>query len=116
MEFEQGGKERAEYGEERLKRRGKDLSEQFGRGLGWRNLFSMRAFYRGWEPHQMAPGKLQVRAKDSSGEKLQTASAISHPLLAAETFPLPSSHYVRLMTVPNLAARRFYEEEAIKGG
>jgi len=56
VEFEQGGKERAEYGEELLKRLGADLSKQFGRGFGWRNLFSMRAFYLGWELHQVKPG------------------------------------------------------------
>jgi predicted nuclease of restriction endonuclease-like (RecB) superfamily len=43
-------------------------------------------------------------------------SALSVPLLTADSFPLPWSHYVRLMTVPNLTARRFYEDEAIKGG
>ena len=116
VEFEQGGKERAEYGEELLNRLGADLSKQFGRGFGWRNLFSMRAFYLGWELHQVKPGSFQIRAKGASDEKLQTVSAISGPPFTTETFPLPWSHYVRLMTVPNVAARRFYEEEAIKGG
>ena len=34
----------------------------------------------------------------------------------AATFPLPWSHYVRLMTVASDAARRFYETEALRGG
>ncbi|OWK40772.1 hypothetical protein FRUB_04664 [Fimbriiglobus ruber] len=36
--------------------------------------------------------------------------------MVASSFPLPWSHHVQLLTVPNLAARRFYEEEAIRGG
>ncbi len=36
VEFEQGGEERATYGEARIKRLGEDLHRQFGRGSGWR--------------------------------------------------------------------------------
>ena len=49
VEYEQGGKARAEYGEELLKRLGTDLSVKHGRGFSWRNLFRMRAFYLAWE-------------------------------------------------------------------
>ncbi|MGH7441173.1 MAG: PDDEXK nuclease domain-containing protein, partial [bacterium] len=31
-------------------------------------------------------------------------------------FPLPWSHYVRLMSVRNMEARRFYEQEVLRGG
>ncbi len=116
VEFEQGGEARAGYGEELLKRLGADLSGKHGRGFGWRNLFSMRAFYLGWEMRQTASGTFQLRARTPEGERLQTPSAISPPLLTPDAFPLPWSHYVRLMTVADLAARRFYEDEAIKGG
>ena len=116
VEFEQGGKQRAEYGEALLKRLGTDLSKQFGRGFGWRNLFSMRALYLDWEICQTPSGVSQIRARLGDPAKLQTLSAISAPLLTTETFPLPWSHYVRLMTVPNRVARQFYEDEAIKGG
>ena len=116
VEFEQGGEARAGYGEELLKRLGADLSKTHGRGFGWRNLFSMRAFYLGWEIGPTAAGAVQFRAKLPEAEKLQTVSAISPALLAPDAFPLPWSHYVRLMTVPDPSARRFYEDEAIKGG
>src|SRR5262249_30768123 len=49
VEFEQGGKARAGYGEELLKRLGSDLSTKYGRGFGWRNLFRMRSFFLHWE-------------------------------------------------------------------
>jgi len=38
VEFEQGGKERAEYGTELLKRLSKDLTKSFGKGYSYRNL------------------------------------------------------------------------------
>ena len=57
VEFEQAGKGRAEYGDGLLKRLGDDLSRQLGRGFGWRNLTSMRAFYLGWSlPARALPG------------------------------------------------------------
>lgn len=131
--FEQGGKERAEYGEELLKRLGNDLGKQHGRGFGWRNLFSMRKFYLSWEIVATPSGKLLSRAKRDAErgggepEKLQTLSAILQtpaattlPLNLAtalvDLFPLPWSHYVRLLSVDDVTARAFYEAEAIRAG
>lgn len=47
VEFEQGGRERAVYGEDLIKRLGGDLTRRFGRGFGWRNLAQMRSFLPG---------------------------------------------------------------------
>jgi predicted nuclease of restriction endonuclease-like (RecB) superfamily len=145
VEYEQGGEDRAEYGDIVLKRLGQDLSTRLGRGFGWRNLFRMRAFYLGWDIFQTPSGKLQARVKCSTGsgkshstklptvsaisdaEKLSTPSAILQPLVPnrlplapppslVDAFPLPWSHYVRLMSVDDLFSRSFYEEEAIRGG
>ena len=49
VQFEQGGQHKAGYGDELLQRLAVDRVARHGRGFGWRNLFSMRAFYRGWE-------------------------------------------------------------------
>jgi len=38
VELEQQGQERAGYGETLIKELAKDLTGQFGRGFGWRNL------------------------------------------------------------------------------
>lgn len=120
VEFEQGGKERAEYGKELIDRLSADLTKKFGRGFSRSNLFQIRGFYLGWEIIQTVSGQFNVRAKALEQEKAQTVSALLAPLesgtVNASLFPLPWSQYVRLMTVPNLAARRFYEDEAIKGG
>jgi predicted nuclease of restriction endonuclease-like (RecB) superfamily len=53
---------------------------------------------------------------------VQTPSALSTEITtvvgpnAAPTFPLPWSHYVRLLGVRSAEARRFYETEALRGG
>ncbi len=92
------------------------IAGKHGRGFSRQNLQQMRTFFLEWQICQTPSGISQVRAKLDDPGKLQTASAISTPFLTTETFPLPWSHYVRLMTVPNHSARQFYEEEAIKGG
>lgn len=48
VEFEQGGEDRAAYGEALIQRLALDLSHRFGRGFSYRNLSQMRAFYLAW--------------------------------------------------------------------
>lgn len=118
VESEQAGEQWAEYGAALLKRLAGDLTARFGRGFSWRNLYQMRAFY---VAHQNI---LQTPSAKSSAPaattKLQALSAKSdvpegvHTL--AQRFPLPWSHYVRLLAVKKEAARSFYETEAIRGG
>ncbi len=114
VEGEQGGQERAAYGEALIKQLGGDLSRQFGRGFGWRNLAQMRAFYLTWPADRI----LQTpSAKSDSYQTLQTTSGQSPDLSAlAQAFPLPWSAYVRLLSVKNPQARAFYETEALRGG
>jgi len=137
VEYEQEGKEKAEYGDILLKRLGVDLSGKYGRGFGWRNLFQMRSFYLAY------PGKLQtvsaisyedllpvhptgeendgklqtVSAKSCEGSEIsETPSRISRLKALAAVFPLPWSAYVRLLSVQNVQARAFYETEALRNG
>lgn len=116
---EQGGRRRAGYGEEVLDRLSKDLSSRFGRGFGRRNLFQMRAFYLAY-PQIVQTASAQLPKENRKG-KMQTASAKS-PALSNESFPgvqqfpLPWSHYVRLLSVEKPDARVFYEAEALRGG
>jgi hypothetical protein len=48
VEFEQGGKARAIYGEGLLRRLAQDLTAKHGRGFGMVNLSQMRKFYQLW--------------------------------------------------------------------
>jgi predicted nuclease of restriction endonuclease-like (RecB) superfamily len=117
VEFEQGGADRAAYGEALIKRLGGDLSRQFGRGFGWRNLAQMRAFYLAWPADQILQ---TLSAKSSGAQIVQTVSAISGKspdfVALAQHFALPWSAYVRLLSVKGLAARSFYETEALRNG
>lgn len=114
VEGEQGGQERATYGEALIKRLGGDLNRQFGRGFGWRNLAQMRAFYLAWPADRI----LQIpSAKSPPLPIVQTLSAQSPDLSAlAQAFPLPWSAYVRLLSVKNPQARSFYETETLRCG
>jgi predicted nuclease of restriction endonuclease-like (RecB) superfamily len=120
VEFEQGGKVRAGYGEELLKRLAIDLTAAHGRGFSRQNLQQMRAFFLGWGICQTPSGKFQSRAKLPANTTELTASAAPRPLeseaVSPNVFPLPWSHYVRLLSIENPNARQFYEEEAIRGG
>ena len=96
VEVEQEGQNKADYGERLIERLSQDLTLRFGRGFGRRNLFQMRAFYLAY------------------AQKVQTVSAqLDAPRFV---FPLPWSHYVRLLSVRTDEARAFYETEALRGG
>ena len=126
VEFEQKGRGRADYGEEVLMRLSSDLTVQFGRGFAKSNLYQMRALYLAYRGiFQTVSGKSahasSVLMTDTSNEaKFQKVSGKSDILPVLQSlsarFPLPWSAYVRLLSVKNEHARRFYEEEALRGG
>lgn len=72
----------------------------------------MRQFYLQWQ-------KPQTLSADSDPPGTagisQTVSAKS-PIGTVATFPLSWSHYVRLLSVADADARRYYETEALTGG
>jgi hypothetical protein len=119
VEHEQRGAARAAYGERLLKRLARDLSERFGRGFSERNLEQMRAFYLGWPMPQTASAKSPLPGTVRGKRISQTASAklieISADAIHSR-FPLPWSHYARLLAVRSADARAFYESEALRGG
>jgi predicted nuclease of restriction endonuclease-like (RecB) superfamily len=127
VELEQGGSQRARYGEGMLKRLSRDLTLRFGRGFGLTNLKQSRKFfllYRDIEREHTSSGRA---GRLPSPQKGQTASDLldptppdSAPPRSPETltprFPLPWSHYVQLLKVEKPQARAFYESEALRCG
>ena len=114
MEFEQEGERRAQYGTSLLKMLSIDLTERFGKGFSERNLEQMRLFYTHWPISQTVSAKSKIsRIRSREYWKSPDHLAIED---VGKTFPLPWSHYVRLLTVENPHARAFYEAEAIRGG
>ncbi|MBP9713673.1 MAG: DUF1016 family protein [Sterolibacterium sp.] len=127
VEFEQGGQERAEYGEALLLRLATDLSARFGSGFSRRNLQQMRLFYLAWPPEKIwqtpsakspSPQIRQTPSSESSGAPISETLSRKSPDLPtlAQAFPLPWSAYVRLLSVKNPQARAFYETETLRCG
>lgn len=117
VEGEQSGGRRAGYGKELLKRLSADLTERFGRGFSQRNLEQMRLFYLGWQISQTPSAKSQTaEILAGGGEDTPTSLSELSRFVPARKFPLPWSHYVRLMAVRSEQARAFYEAEALRGG
>ena len=116
VEFEQGGGKRAQYGKALLKRLSEDLAGRFGRGFSERNLEQMRLFYEGWPISQTVSAKSKGTELVPQQPSSRRVVGEAHLLQPREQFPLPWSHYVRLLSIKNLHARVFYETEAIRGG
>jgi hypothetical protein len=117
VEEEQGGHERAAYGEALLARLSADLTDRFGRGFSRQNLQQMRQLYLAWPPEQTcqtASGKSPGLSGAAAASPVPAGRADLASLAAA--LPLPWSAYVRLMSVKNEHARRFYETEALRSG
>jgi predicted nuclease of restriction endonuclease-like (RecB) superfamily len=112
---EQRGRRRAEYGAELIEQLSRRLTTKFGRGFRTANLWQMRAFYLAYAEILRTASGESGRAEDD--QILQTASGESHLLTAVSAkLPLPWSHYVKLLSLKNGLARRFYEAGALRGG
>ena len=127
VEFEQGGEKRAGYGEELIKRLADDLGRRFGRGFSYPNLSKFRQFYLAYpdkailstasrESPAAILSTLSIESSETGSSRGQPGGASARSQQLATAFPLPWSHYVRLLSVKNDAARRFYETEALRGG
>jgi len=76
----------------------------------------MRQFYILYPPEQICQTPSGESTLPSSPGICQTPSGKFAPALLAACFPLPWSAYVRLLSVKNESARKFYESEALRNG
>ena len=83
VEFEQEGKEKAEYGSALLANLAKDLKNKYGNGFSKSNIYLCRQFYLKYSIFQTVSGKLSW------------------------------SHYADLLTISDDLARSFYEKQTI---
>lgn len=58
VDYEQGGKKKAEYGDLLLDRLSRDLKLEYGMGFGKSNIYNMRLFYLRYQNFQTVSGKL----------------------------------------------------------
>ena len=113
VEYEQGGKERAEYGTQLLKRLSEDLTKSFGSGFSWRNLYNMTEFYKQFPILQTVTAKSKntnqkTLSVKSNATKLQAVSAKFSEKAISSIPKLNWSHLVRLLSVKNEDERNFY--------
>jgi len=84
VEFEQKGKQKAEYGSKLILRLAKDLKLRFGKGFSRSNIYSMRQLY------------------------------LHYPNIPDAFGILTWSHYFELLKIENNAIRSFYEQQCLK--
>ena len=125
VEYEQGGKVRAEYGEALLERLSVDLTKHYGRGFGVVNLSQMKKFYMLWPVEyifqtvsEKSPSSVTSKQNKTIFQTPSEETQLPPNILQgiANRFPLPWSAYVQLLSLKNENARRFYETEALRGG
>ena len=126
VEFEQGGKARAEYGTELLKRLSKDLTKSFGKGYSYRSLRKIKQFYITFSKWPTLSAKFDsvkwqtssAKSKNQKGQPLIAQSQNSIVQSSETQSPsskvqsaiaqLSWSHFVRLLSVKNKDERSFY--------
>lgn len=125
VEYEQGGKERAGYGQALLARLSNDLTVRFGRGFGVDNLELFRTFYLAYPPEHLTSvpeekSESSIRILTIATDAMQNSESLFRNLnrdQISEIFPLPWTHYARLIRrTRSPEARAFYEAEALRGG
>ena len=124
VEYEQEGKQRAEYGKGVLKRLSERLTDKYGKGWSVETLTNCRKFYSKYGISYTLCTKSQndksatlSRKSDSIGSTPQTKLAqteIVHSVDEIHKFTLSWNHYQILMRADNPQARSFYEIEAAK--
>jgi predicted nuclease of restriction endonuclease-like (RecB) superfamily len=117
VEHDQAGERRAVYGDELMRRLAVDLTTRFGRGFGFSQLKMMRQFYQTFSDIQrVKPIGQSLIGQFKPSPATQFSPALGHLGNISHAFPLPWTHYVRLLRVRNSHAREFYVREALAGG
>jgi predicted nuclease of restriction endonuclease-like (RecB) superfamily len=117
VEFEQGGKERAAWGQQLLQRLSVDLRQRYGRGFSVDNLEQMRLFYLAYPPQRISETLSRNEPEQHADGKSETVSRNIVLEQLAYALPLSWSHYVHLVRGTRSAEEReFYEAECLRGG
>jgi len=134
VEFQQWGKEKAEYGSGLLEMLSVELTKRFGKGFSYRTLRKIRQFYimfPNWPTlsakselpiFQTVSGKFKsssnwqtLSAKSKSSKSSTVSSKFNSPIrqIASDEFKnLSRSHYVFLMQIDDPDKRNFYAIES----
>ena len=117
VNYEQKGKQRADYGTALLRNLSKDLKARFGKGFGLSNLQYMRLFFLKY-PEFINNSIYQTSGKLVSGKKQKYQTSGKSKKAATKKYQtsgkLTWSHYCELLSISDDLARTFYERQAIK--
>jgi predicted nuclease of restriction endonuclease-like (RecB) superfamily len=111
VEYEQKGKERAEYGEAILRRISEDLTKKFGRGFSFPQMKNIRQFYLTYREK----GYTVSSQSDQTEQRIPRQAEIATFNTLSAKFFLSWSHYCLLMRIEESFEREFYEAECIRG-
>ena len=121
VEVQQGGHDRAEYGDALLRRLAERLTERFGRGYSYPSVKRMRQFYQTFPQGSAArrseqKGSALLSLSAATPEPGRKGSALLSLFDGPVQFPteLGWTHYLSLMRVKHQGARAFYEIEAAR--
>jgi hypothetical protein len=128
VEYEQGGSDRAKYGEKLLEHLSKDLTKRFGKGFSLRNIRNFRLLYQAFPIRKALPAESSHGKKSTSQtlklktvNKRQSVVAESDSNISLKTLPanLSWTHLLLILRVKEPLARQFYidsnrEEKIIK--
>jgi predicted nuclease of restriction endonuclease-like (RecB) superfamily len=118
VEYEQRGKQKADYAAFTLQTLSAQLNELYGRGFSVDNLENMRRFYLSYSISETISRKSLQAQQGFQGKKVKKTSVSISETTSRKLnesglgFVLSFSHYVFLSRIENLAERKFYEIES----
>lgn len=108
VEFEQGGKEKAEYGSKLLDQLSKDLTASYGKGFSRSNLFYMKKLYLHFPISETASHIFNIPNSGTMSHKLEAQkSRTLSPKLSW-------SHYFEILKSENELEINFYAKQSEK--
>lgn len=114
VEYEQNGKDRANYGERLLKTLSQDLKQKLGRGFGERNLEMFRRFYMTYPISQSLIAKLGIALPIVSNTLEQKFEWQDEKYFTRLFRELSWTHFIELIHLEDAAKRAFYEVESLR--
>jgi predicted nuclease of restriction endonuclease-like (RecB) superfamily len=114
VEYEQHGRDRAQYGERLLDNLARDVRKRLGRGFGRRNLFLFREFYLRYPIVQSLIAQFGIDLPSSSSVPFTPLEWQDDAYFARLFCELPWTHFIELLRMDNPLKRAFYEVEVLR--